>query len=94
MKKLKTTDFKVSDVTSRRKAMRSILGVTIAGLGMSLSSCISDSKTCSDSDRPADGNGSTRYDVGPFQDSFDFGGDTDRGYSDANGNGSRCADFD
>lgn len=80
--------------TSRLK-FNSVL-VALALGTVALTGC-SDDKSCSDSDvsRYADGNGSARYDLGPYQDSYDYGGDTDTSSSgDSIGNGDRCSDYD
>ena len=69
-----------SNILSRKKYHKLFVGGVIA-LSLSLGSC-TDSKLCDrDSSTYADGNGSTAYDTGYYQDSYDYGGDTDRSRS-------------
>jgi len=93
-KKLQKEDIVVKDITSSKNIKLGMISLAIGSL-LSLSSCeLSDSKSCSDYDQSADGNGSSAYDTGYYADSYDYGGDTDTGYGDSAGNGDRCADFD
>ncbi len=90
--RLNLNDIKIEDVIKSKTISKGLVGLIILG-GLTLSSC-SDDKSCTDYDRSADGNGSTAYDVGLYQDAYDYGGDTDTGSGDQAGRGSRCSDYD
>ena len=102
MKKFTLVDTDISTVkehdgannSANRLKQLSKAGTVVLALALgstTLTGCFSDPANCTDSDVGAD---PYVYDLGPNEDPYDFGGDTDTGSGDPVGSGRSCVDSD